>query len=427
MDKKTPIIHDALNQRIKPSAANEVVDPAYVLSRDPAQQLVKGPDNGVLAKGLSLAAAYPASGDLCDIIDGQIAKDSYSVKMRYADPLVPGGWADMVKDLPMATATSAGMMSGSDKETLDNLVVTVSGLSGSAFYLNAHSFTFVTFSADPTELAAQRLELTEYALAQLGLANLTDVPANTSVHNINGRHLFRLNAGAQPMWVDDGIDVVATATNVTQGIVKGSAAGAGKVSVESDGSMSVIGWAGLEKTANKVTSIGAVGSDTNYPTEKATATALAAKENAANKTATVRDVGEADNANFPTELAVASALAAKEDASNKTPTVDGSSTDDQYPTAKAVNDAIEAHTPKGGASAKLLSAAGTRQTDLATNYNYTVPTYVVGADQLVIYLNGLHCAVGQQYLEIGATGTDSSTIQILHPLRVGDSYNVYVW
>jgi hypothetical protein len=326
----------------------------------------------------------------------------------------------------MATITSPGLMSGSDKATLQAVLSEVQAIQGKSYRLTAHAFTFASLSSDPDTYATQKAEIETYARAQLGLEAGDPIPDHTSVHNTNGGHLLRLNPTVPPKWVDDGLDVVSVATNTSQGIVKGSS-DTGRVGVLSDGTMTVNGWVGKEDVANKVTEIGPVGSDTNYPSEKATATALAGKEDVGNKTSAVRDATVADNVRYPTEKAVATGLAVKEDAANKTDVVNAGSTDVQYPTAKAVNDAIVAHVPKGGAKAKLLSGSGERSADLAENANYTVPSYIVGDDQLVIYLNGYHCAVGQQYQEVGSEGTASVTIKLLHPLRIQDSNNVYVW
>lgn len=63
-----------------------------------------------------------------------------------------------------------------------------------------------------------------------------------------------------------------------------------------------------------------------------------------------------------------------------------------------------------------LSAAGTREDDIAANTDYTVPSYTVGSGRLQVFLDGVLCAGGTDadscaYKEVGASGEASTTIQ----------------
>ncbi|MDR1656120.1 MAG: hypothetical protein LBT47_01005 [Deltaproteobacteria bacterium] len=73
-----------------------------------------------------------------------------------------------------------------------------------------------------------------------------------------------------------------------------------------------------------------------------------------------------------------------------------------------------------------LSGPGVRSQDYAENALYTVPGYVVGASQLHVFWNGLHCAKGRQYTEVGTAGAVSTQIKLLHDLSISDAYDVYV-
>lgn len=90
-----------------------------------------------------------------------------------------------------------------------------------------------------------------------------------------------------------------------------------------------------EATANKVTSISATSTDTQYPSAKAVYKSVNGVE-----TTLGLQLGDLQNWREQYPNAVNSALSAKEDSANKTTTVASSSTDTQYPTAKAVYTAI---------------------------------------------------------------------------------------
>ncbi|MDR1310107.1 MAG: hypothetical protein LBL95_09480 [Deltaproteobacteria bacterium] len=333
MVKRTPVIRDNTGY-IRPAGAQDTLDPARILSQDAGQQLAEGDDGGILAKGLAL------------------------------------------------------------KSDLDSLSGLVHGVSQR---LDAHAFGFDVFSPDPGTRAAQEAALTAYAVGQIpGTTGVLDLPAHLSVRNLHGNHLFRLNPGSPPSWVDDGFDIVAKATNTSLGLIMGKETGDGYGNVQADGTMKVNGLADLIVTVDGL----------------------------------VEDV---EGITGPS----GGSLSLKEDKGNKVTTISAASTDVQYPSAKAVQGAltdlqasveetVEEAVAASGVKAVLVSAPDTRSSDLAKNANFTVPEYKVGADQLLVYWNGLHCAKVLNYAEVGATGAKSTTIKILHPLSKADAYVVYV-
>jgi hypothetical protein len=329
MAKRTPVIRDNTGY-IRPAGAQDLLDPARLLSTDAGQQLGEGDDGGLLGKGFAL------------------------------------------------------------KSDLDSLSGLVHGVSQR---LDAHAFGFDVFSPDPGTRQAQEAALTAYAVGQLpGTTGVMDLPAHLSVRNLYGNHLFRLNPGSPPGWVDDGFDVVAKATNTSLGLVLGKATGDGYGNVQADGTVLVNGYAALKETvAGLAEDVGGITSPSG------------------------------------------GGLSLKEDKANKVTSLSAASTDAQYPSAKAVHAALEGlkesvdeAVAAAGVKAVLVSAPDTRANDLAANANFTVPEYKVGADQLLVYWNGLHCAKILNYAEVGLAAAKSTTIRILHPLRKADSYVVYV-
>jgi hypothetical protein len=89
----------------------------------------------------------------------------------------------------------------------------------------------------------------------------------------------------------------------------------------------------------------------------------------------------------------------------------------------ATQEALDAVT---GSRAALSSPGGTRPADLAADAIYAVPPYRVGGGQLLVFACGVFCAGGQQYEEVGETGTQSTSIRLLIPVARADSLNVIV-
>jgi len=112
----------------------------------------------------------------------------------------------------------------------------IEAIIGSGGLLTAHDFG----TATPTQQ-----ELTDYALAQIGVTDPSAIWHMTQVRNIFDSHVWILQNKPEnepPVfeWVDDGLDRVSIASNTILGVTKGST-DFGKVSVEEDGTMTVNG------------------------------------------------------------------------------------------------------------------------------------------------------------------------------------------
>lgn len=60
-----------------------------------------------------------------------------------------------------------------------------------------------------------------------------------------------------------------------------------------------------------------------------------------------------------------------------------------------------------------VSVAGSRVQEIPASGSITVPQYVVGAGQLLVFLDGVQCFAGVSYNEYGAAGTSSTTLVFL--------------
>lgn len=61
-------------------------------------------------------------------------------------------------------------------------------------------------------------------------------------------------------------------------------------------------------------------------------------------------------------------------------------------------------------SVKFASSAS-RSADIAANGTFTVPSYTVGKQQLLVYLDGCLSRQGDGWDEVGTAGTASTTIK----------------
>jgi hypothetical protein len=59
----------------------------------------------------------------------------------------------------------------------------------------------------------------------------------------------------------------------------------------------------------------------------------------------------------------------------------------------------------------------------------TVPKYIVGANQLLVFFDGLLCVIGEenQYIEIGDITTESDKIQFKFEMDKDEEITVYVY
>ncbi len=166
--------------------------------------------------------------------------DSLAVGINYnADnklvTYLSGGTPDTTL-IPEASSTQNGLMPAASFNQIDANTQAIGALIGAVSYLPANDFG----SATPTQDT-----LNTYALQYSNPITNACIVLNT---NNNHEWIYNLS---NTTWIDNGIGTVNPATNTSLGIVKGSTVGNnGKVFVENDGSMSVIGFDGK---ADKVT------------------------------------------------------------------------------------------------------------------------------------------------------------------------------
>jgi hypothetical protein len=60
---------------------------------------------------------------------------------------------------------------------------------------------------------------------------------------------------------------------------------------------------------------------------------------------------------------------------------------------------------------------------------FTIPKYVVGANQLLVFFDGLLCVIGEenQYIELGEPNTESEKIQFKFKMKEKDEVSVFVY
>lgn len=136
----------------------------------------------------------------------------------------------------LASILSRGLMSKEDVTTLNNLVTKVASMDGKT------SRYIYTDSKNPT---AEEID----AFARVygneepysGVAIVVD----------KTYHIWHYYENDDIGWKDDGADTVTQATNTTLGIVLGSTDD-GKITIETDGTMSVVGWDTLVAKVNSL-------------------------------------------------------------------------------------------------------------------------------------------------------------------------------
>jgi len=72
------------------------------------------------------------------------------------------------------------------------------------------------------------------------------------------------------------------------------------------------------------------------------------------------------------------------------------------------------------------SCSAGRDFDIAMGEEYTVPQYIVGASHISVYLNGLKCAPGTDFSEVGISGEPSTSITFADTVEKGISILVRV-
>lgn len=157
--------------------------------------------------------------------------------------------------IQLANSTTAGMMSYTDYNTIQDNKRRIDALEGTPVRL------IYTASQNPT--AAQIKTFVDTYLASKGVVAPTDSDYNSVSVKINGtNHIWNYyaNDGA---YKDDGLDTVTQFTNSIAGIILGSS-NDGQVYAENDGTGSVYGWSALKTRVTNLET-GMV-SDVNYDT-----------------------------------------------------------------------------------------------------------------------------------------------------------------
>lgn len=136
----------------------------------------------------------------------------------------------------LASILSRGLMSKEDVATLNNLVTKVASMDGRT------SRYIYTDSKNPTAE-----EIDAFARVYGNEAPYSGVAVVVD----KTYHIWHYYENDDIGWKDDGADTVTQATNTTLGIVLGSTAD-GKITIETDGSMSVVGWDALVAKVNSL-------------------------------------------------------------------------------------------------------------------------------------------------------------------------------
>lgn len=170
--------------------------------------------------------------------------------------------SDTVLPLKLASSISRGLMSKEQVAALSDVISRVAALEGKAArYL-------YTANTNPTAT-----QINNFAVNDLGL-----VAPFTGISIVVARsfHVWNYYENDNIGWRDDGSDTVQKATNNSLGIVVGSDT-TGKVYVEADGSMSVVGFDALSAKVSSLENSGITNilleSGTNNGTVKLTITA----------------------------------------------------------------------------------------------------------------------------------------------------------
>lgn len=138
-------------------------------------------------------------------------------------------------NIPLANATTAGLMSSSDFSSLQDLEDRVGNLEGKTTRL------LYTASTDPTASDINSF------VTGLGYTSPFEGIAVVVDETFHIWHYYEGNVG----WKDDGIDTVSNFTNSTAGIILGSTE-SGKVFAETDGTGSINGWDDLTTTVENL-------------------------------------------------------------------------------------------------------------------------------------------------------------------------------
>jgi hypothetical protein len=160
-------------------------------------------------------------------------------RLRNALMVIDAALAEAGKTIPLASASENGLMSSADVAVLADLLTAVEFLSGRASRYPVH-LEGIEINQD---LQAAYETASGKAGAPVDGTTLVDLDSNIA---------YTWYASVDE-WVNRGSDTVSVAANGVLGVVKGDAEETpGKVYVESDGSMSIIGWDALVAGAGSV-------------------------------------------------------------------------------------------------------------------------------------------------------------------------------
>jgi uncharacterized protein YoxC len=183
--------------------------------------------------GLTAAAdaggAQLASGAFVD------ASGTPTLRLTTQNPRLPAGSDTSVVSVvvPLADAMTAGFMSSSDVVALAALVETVDALQGRAVRYPVH----LASNTSPTQA-----QLTTVWGAASGLSG---TPGDgTTLVDLDNNTVYTWFATSS-VWVARGSDTVSLASNTALGVVMGTAGVPGKVYVETNGTLSLVGWDAL--------------------------------------------------------------------------------------------------------------------------------------------------------------------------------------
>lgn len=181
------------------------------------------------------------------ISGAKLAATASSVSVEFSNTDTnTGGVTQSSVVMPVASSERMGLMS---KETFATVVENASRLAA----LEGAAKRY------PVYLPIEDVTQTQY---QQAWENASGKPTGSTpadgdtLVNLNNNHAITYYVNApvgQDPWIDRGVDTVNPATNDVAGMVKGDAITPGKVFVESDTSMSVVGWDEMsaQTTANK--------------------------------------------------------------------------------------------------------------------------------------------------------------------------------
>lgn len=154
--------------------------------------------------------------------------------------LVKGNISTLTATIPEATDNVSGLMTSGDVSSLRNLEAKVNSLINQGIWRATYHNYAEMLTANPDMIVSEPLwNLGDFVYVQADEQyNPIEKPLTSYVVTSTGGNTYQLVfRKVEP--VSSG---VATATNTALGVVKGTESTKGKVYVETDGSMSVVGW-----------------------------------------------------------------------------------------------------------------------------------------------------------------------------------------